>query len=123
MKIIDIINIVKKYISLSSNERFCNDLSNSGIQFSFFLGGVIALDLFAVNFGIPLISIVPDGDGDDRQSSLLKLVGADNSIVKIGDNISYVNPHFAEEVLQNNEQLRNKSRKWIERALSLYVKP
>lgn len=87
------------------------------------MGGVIALDLFAVNFGIPLISIVPDGDGDDRQSSLLKLVGADNSIVKIGDNISYVNPHFAEEVLQNNEQLRNKSRKWIERALSLYVKP
>lgn len=39
MKIIDIINIVKKYISLSSNERFCNDLSNSGIQFSFFWGG------------------------------------------------------------------------------------
>ena len=43
---------------------------------------------FALNFGRPLISIIPDGFGDDRQSSLLNAVGADNSIVHIGDSIA-----------------------------------
>ena len=33
---------------------------------------------FAINFGVPLISIVPNEIGDDRQSSLLKKVGAES---------------------------------------------
>lgn len=73
---------------------------------------------FAVNFGIPLISIVPNGDGDDRQSSLLKLVGAENSIVKIGAEIRYVKPQFSKEVINTSKTLRHKSKKWIESALS-----
>lgn len=73
---------------------------------------------FAVNFGIPLISIVPNGDGDDRQSSLLRLVGADNSIVKLGDNINDLNPYFNKgKVCERLEQENRKTKDWLNKAL------
>lgn len=59
---------------------------------------------FALNFGRPLISIVPDNDGDDRQSFLLKSLHADMSIVKINTPLSQINPfgssNDVEEILQ-----------------------
>lgn len=73
---------------------------------------------FAVNFGIPLISIVPNGDGDDRQSSLLKLVGAENSIVRIGADIEGLNPYYNTERLRaklNNEAFRSKE--WLKNSI------
>ena len=73
---------------------------------------------FAVNFGIPLISIVPNGDGDDRQSSLLRLVGADNSIVKLGDSINDLNPYFIKgKVCERLEQENSKTKDWLNKAL------
>jgi len=70
---------------------------------------------FAVNFGIPLISIVPDGDCDDRQSSLLRCVDAEESIVKVGDVIDYINPFYDKEKVQHSlHKERIKSKCWIE---------
>ena len=69
---------------------------------------------FALNFGRPLISIVPDANGDDRQSSLLKSVGAENSIVHINDVPSEINPYYDNNKVENSlEQLRKESIQWI----------
>lgn len=75
---------------------------------------------FAVNFGIPLVSIVPDGDGDDRQSSLLNLIGADCSIVRIGANIENINPYYnAETVRTRLNTEMNKSKEWLKTAITV----
>lgn len=69
---------------------------------------------FAVNFGKPLISIVPSGESDDRQSTLLESLRLRNCIVRVGDDISKLTPYFdtdAEQVLLAN--LREDSLSWI----------
>lgn len=69
---------------------------------------------FAVNYGRPLISIVPDESFDDRQSSLLSTIGADNSIIPIGKNIEDINPYYeADKVSSNLNALRADSMDWI----------
>ncbi len=45
---------------------------------------------FALNFGRPLISIVPQGSNDDRQSSLLRLAGAPEIITPVGTPLSQI---------------------------------
>ena len=73
---------------------------------------------FALNFGIPLLSIVPNGNADDRQSCLLKLVGAENSIVRLGMEINKINPNYdIEEVHNRIEFLRRDSIDWIKMSL------
>lgn len=69
---------------------------------------------FAVNFGKPLISIVPSGESDDRQSTLLESLQLSNCIVRLGDDISKLTPYFdtdAEQVLLAS--LREDSLNWI----------
>ena len=69
---------------------------------------------FALNFERPLISIVPDVYGDDRQSSLLKLVGASTSIVHVNGPIESINPYYDTEVVSENlNKLREQSLNWI----------
>ena len=73
---------------------------------------------FAINFGVPLISIVPNEIGDDRQSSLLKKVGAESSIVKIGTKIDNINPNYSKQFVLN--ALRNerfKTLNWLHDSL------
>lgn len=75
---------------------------------------------FAINFGIPLISIVPNGEGDDRQSSLLSLIGANTSIVRIGDSIEKINPVYnVKHVCTNLEIEKNRSCKWLMDSISI----
>lgn len=72
---------------------------------------------FAVNFGIPLISIVPDGNNDDRQSSLLYSVGLEQCIAnteKPTNEIVYIyDVVMAERQLST---LRDKSKEWIKKS-------
>lgn len=69
---------------------------------------------FAINFGIPLISIVPDGDGDDRQVSFLKSVGAGNSITHINDDLSSINPFYDTDLVNRNlHSIRSMNIDWI----------
>lgn len=68
---------------------------------------------FALNFGCPLISIVPDNAGDDRQTTLLKSVGAESSVVTIGTDIHSINPYYNSSVLTNLDNIRQKNLTWI----------
>ena len=69
---------------------------------------------FAVNFGIPLISIVPTDKGDDRQSTLLKKMNLRQCITPIGTRIADIKPKYDIE-LKNSEltNARDKSINWI----------
>lgn len=69
---------------------------------------------FALNFGRPLVSIVPDDKGDDRQMSLLKDLGVENCAINIGTNLENINPFYDVDLEQSKlTQLRNKSIEWL----------
>lgn len=73
---------------------------------------------FAVNFGIPLVSIT-SGGGDDRQSSLLALLGMEQCITPVGYEIAKIAPFYnVENTLCKLEGLRNDSLSWIMNSLS-----
>lgn len=64
---------------------------------------------FAINMGVPLVSIVP-GNGDDRQSSFLHAVCASNCIVEIGNSLDTINPFYCVEETQSRlDELRRMS--------------
>ena len=69
---------------------------------------------FALNFGVPLVSVVPDNVGDDRQTSLLKACGAENCIAKIDSEIETIQPQYDITVVKDKlENLRQDSINWI----------
>lgn len=69
---------------------------------------------FALNFGKPVVSIVPDNAGDDRQTTLLKQCGADNCIVRIGTDITSIRPEYnIQTVMQNLIKIRENNINWI----------
>lgn len=69
---------------------------------------------FAVNFGTPLISIIPNDKGDDRQSSLLRQVGMENCIVPIGTDLETIIPKYNKECIEKNlSAIRNNCLNWI----------
>ena len=72
---------------------------------------------FAVNFGKPLISVVPRGDADDRQSTLLKSLGLESCIASIHKDFFELNPYYNFDIEQKNlEYLRKQSLVWIRNA-------
>ena len=69
---------------------------------------------FAVNFGIPLVSIVPESNNDDRQSSLLKSIGLNRCIANSKTKLSDINPKYDKlDAIAALNTLRNKSINWI----------
>lgn len=73
---------------------------------------------FALNFGCPLISIVPE-NGDDRQSSLLQTLGVSQSVVQIGQQLEKINPFYnVEEEQQKLEAIRNDNIQWIQEKIN-----
>ena len=68
---------------------------------------------FAVNFGIPLISIAPEENNDDRQSSLLKSLGLDCCIANSNTELTGIKACYKIEAIYTLEKLRNKSIEWI----------
>lgn len=93
-------------------ERFVALMRNAcGVVTSSFHGTA-----FALNFGRPLISVVPSGTSDDRQSSLLRLVGAESVIAPVGTPLSALSHVYdAESVAETLSRLR-------ERDLNLIIK-
>lgn len=68
---------------------------------------------FAVNFGRPLISIVPS-NGDDRQTTLLRDLNLLSCIVPVGKPLNEINPYYDVKVEQNLlDKKRMESLKWI----------
>lgn len=98
----------------SSIPEFIDYFSNADIVITSSFHG----SAFALNFGRPLISIVPGG-GDDRQTSILKDVCLSKLAVKVGDDIQKISPAYDyDKEQQLLKKLRDKSVKWIEQALS-----
>ena len=74
---------------------------------------------FAVNFGIPLISVVPEGNNDDRQSSLLKSINLDCCIANKQTDIKNIGYKYdINKSSQNLKNLRNRSIDWISDKIS-----
>lgn len=94
----------------SSIKEFIQLFANSSLVVTSSFHGTA----FAVNFGKPLISIVPDGNSDDRQLSLLKALDLNNCIVRVGDDINSLNPYYDSDIEQNAlSKLRDESLNWI----------
>ena len=74
---------------------------------------------FALNFGIPLISIVPDSNrGDDRQYSLLSALNLSQCIVPISTSLESINPFYNVELEQKElSKLREASLSWFSTAM------
>ena len=69
---------------------------------------------FAVNFGKPLVSIVPNDLGDDRQRSLLNGIGLSSLIVSIGEDVNNINPFYDHNAaMAELNRMRNESLEWI----------
>lgn len=69
---------------------------------------------FAVNFGIPLVSIVPGDKGDDRQSTLLKNIGLDGCITPIGKEPQKITTSYNHKAIEQKLQFaRENSIEWI----------
>lgn len=100
----------------SSVSDFLNLISNASLIITSSFHGTA----FAVNFGIPLVSIVPDGNSDDRQSTLLRSLNLNNCIVRIGDDMDMIMPNYdvrEEQTLLS--ELRNDSLMWLSSNLSI----
>ena len=70
---------------------------------------------FAINFGIPLVSIIPNNHGDDRQSSLLNKLGVPNLAIKIDTCIETINPFYdIDEEQKKLNNLRQADYAWIQ---------
>ena len=68
---------------------------------------------FALNYGVPLISITPNS-GDDRQSSLLSLLGLQQCRLRVGEDIDNANPFYdASKEQQCLTDLRNDALTWV----------
>lgn len=68
---------------------------------------------FALNFGKPLLSIVP-GNNDDRQSTLLKTVGAEKCAIEVGTDLNQLDPYYDTEYsLKLLEQKRQQCIEWL----------
>lgn len=73
---------------------------------------------FALNFGIPLISIVQNGNGDDRQTSLLKSVGCEFCAVNIGaDYTTIAYSYDIEEEQIKIKKIQQDNISWIKRTI------
>lgn len=73
---------------------------------------------FALNFGKPLISIIPSNKQDDRQTSLLKNLGLENCLTPINTPLENINPYYDSVLEQSNLNiLRNESINWIKQNL------
>lgn len=102
-----------KNIINSSISDFIDYFSNADIVLTSSFHGTA----FALNFGRPLISIVPNG-GDDRQTSLLEELKLSKLAIKRGTNISDISYKYdiVDEQLEL-DKLREKSITWIKKHL------
>ena len=74
---------------------------------------------FALNFGKPLVSIIPNDKGDDRQSTLLTTLGLEQCVIPIGTDLQRIFPIYdtsSEQCKLNMKRV--KSINWIKQAIS-----
>ena len=73
---------------------------------------------FAVNFGKPLVSVVPPNKEDDRQTTLLTALGLEHCIVNANSSLNDVNPYYdVNKTLEALEIMRQNAKAWLSSAL------
>lgn len=98
-------------------EQYMKLFSQAGIVITTSFHGTA----FAVNFGIPLISITPkEKMGDDRQSSLLNLLGLEQCIVPVDSDIKDLDPFYnVHSTIKKLSVMREDSLNWIRSSLQI----
>lgn len=68
---------------------------------------------FAINYGRPLISIIP-GTGDDRQLSLLKNLGIEKCAITVNTNYDKIDPFYDVDYVKTKlNEIANSNIEWI----------
>lgn len=100
-------------VGYSSVENFVNLFRNaSAIVTSSFHGTA-----FAVNFGVPLIAVTPPGR-DDRQTSLLNILGLERNALPVGSPLAGINPFYDRDRVETRlNEIRNDNLRWIRDSL------
>lgn len=101
--------VIMQNASSSTLPEFIDLFANSDLVVTSSFHGTA----FGLNFNRPLISIVPDNVGDDRQITLLKSVGAENCIANIGTNTTLINPILGPNVVNRLREIRLTNIGWI----------
>lgn len=101
--------LIMKNMSDSSIEMFIDLFINADLVITSSFHG----SAFAINFGIPLVSIVPS-TVDDRQSSLLSKLGLSQCAITVGTELGKISPFYnIEESQEKLQKLRTESLIWI----------
>lgn len=99
-----------KNMKNSSIEEFIDLFANADMVITSSFHGTA----FGLNFGKPIVSIVPNGNEDDRQTTLLNSVGCEHCAVKVNTPICEINPMYdidKEQIRLN--KLRFANIEWI----------
>lgn len=99
----------------SSIEKFIDLFCNADLVITSSFHGTA----FASNFGIPLISIIPEDKGDDRQSTLLKSIGLTQNVIPKGTKFESIHPFYdanVEQKLLNDK--RKESLNWLAKTIN-----
>lgn len=106
--------LVMKNLENSSVEQFIDLFANADMVITSSFHGTA----FALNFGKPLVAIVPDGNGDDRQTTLLCNVGCAHCAVKVNTSLPNITPDYdvINEQIRLNE-LRQTNISWIRKTM------
>ncbi len=106
--------VVMQNASASTLPEFIDLFANADLVITSSFHGTA----FALNFGNPLISIVPDNIGDDRQRTLLTSVGATNGIVNIGKDIKTIQINSDKVIQDNLDTIRKRNIEWIDKNIN-----
>lgn len=98
-------------------EDFLSLIDNSFMVITSSFHGVA----FSVNFGKPVVGVVKQTADDDRVSSLLRNLGLDKNIAKIGDDFNSISPFYDFEKEQDMlNSLRDETNIYLNSALSYF---
>ena len=105
---------------------FCGDTTVEGfIQLFEYASYVVTSSFhgtaFAINFGVPLYSVVNELNGnDDRQASLLFGLGIENCLVPVGKSFEDISPIYDIDKEQNKlNTLREESLNYLKDSISV----
>lgn len=74
---------------------------------------------FALNYGRPLVSIIP-ANGDDRQKSLAQLMNVPQCIVEINSQLEHINPFYdVDEEQKRLNEVRQNNLQWIKKQTNM----
>lgn len=96
--------------SASTIEDFMCLFANAGLVITSSFHGTA----FALNFGIPLISVVQQNSSDDRMTTLCHMLGVDNCLAPVDKEVSTIEPFYDTQNQQKRlDDYRQSCLSWI----------